>query len=239
MTVTQIYPSIAPVAIIESNVLSQQQHFHPQPQIHFQHHQRHPQHQRGQQSQREQHQHQSYLDPTFAQHDLKIFTQGPAHNPSYDTPIAPYHASDSSEGSMEIWAGVMNWVDGQNSSMPIHQYLHTQPPASAPLYAQALSSPTQSISPREPNAKRDASTAASARFRQKKKEREKTLEMRVEEQKERIGVMESRIKELEGENGFLEELVMGRIKWKELEERDNEKNDNREERKEKGDVKTG
>ncbi|KAB8303912.1 hypothetical protein EYC80_005275 [Monilinia laxa] len=118
--------------------------------------------------------------------------------------------------------------------MPMHQYLHTQPPPSAPLYAQAHSSPTQSLSPREPNAKRDASTAASARFRQKKKQREKSLEMSVKEQKERIGMMECRIKELEGENGFLKELVMGRIKWKE--EKDNEENDN-EEGKEKDDGK--
>lgn len=104
--------------------------------------------------------------------------------------------------------------------MPMHTYLHTQPPPSAPLYAQTLSSPTQSLSPREPNAKRDASTAASARFRQKKKQREKSLETSVKEQKDRIGMMENRIKELEDENEFLKELVMGRIKWKE--ERDNE-----------------
>ncbi|KAA8573508.1 hypothetical protein EYC84_005093 [Monilinia fructicola] len=112
-----------------------------------------------------------------------------------------------------MWGGVLNWVDAQNSSMPMHQYLHTQPPPSAPLYAQAHSSPTQSLSPREPNAKRDASTAASARFRQKKKTEGKE------------------IKELEGENGFLKELVMGRIKWKEEkdnEEKDNEENNNEE-----------
>lgn len=39
--------------------------------------------------------------------------------------------------------------------------------------------------------------------------------MDVREKQQKIGIMEGRIKELEGENGFLKELVMGRIKWKE------------------------
>ena len=58
----------------------------------------------------------------------------------------------------------------------------------------------------------------------------------VKEQKERIEMMECRIKELEGENGFLKELVMGRIKWKE--ERENEEGNSEEEKKDKDDGKT-
>ncbi|TGO21418.1 hypothetical protein BPAE_0221g00130 [Botrytis paeoniae] len=219
MTATQIYPSIAPIT--ESELLYQSQHFDPQPQPSFQ------------QQQQQQH---SYLDPALAQHDLRVFTQGLAQNPSYDTPIAPYPASDSSEGSMDMWGGVTNWIDRQNAAIPMHPYLHAQPPPSAPLYAKTLSSPTQPLSPREPNAKRDASTAASARFRQKKKQREKSLEINVKEQKERIGMMECRIKELEGENGFLKELVMGRIKWKE--ERENEEGNVEEKKKENDDENT-
>ncbi|KAF7898968.1 uncharacterized protein EAF01_008181 [Botrytis porri] len=219
MTATQIYPSTAPVT--ESELLYQSQNFDTQSQPNFQ---------------KQQQQQRSYLDPALAQHDLRIFTQGLAQNPSYDTSIAPYPASDSSEGSMGMWGGVMNWVDRQNASIPMHPYLHTQPPPSTPLYVKTLSSPTQSLSPREPNAKRDASTAASARFRQKKKQREKSLEINVKEQKERIGMMECRIKELEGENGFLKELVMGRIKWKE--ERENEEANGEEKKKENGDGKT-
>lgn len=99
MTATQIYPSIAPIA--ESELLYQSQHFDPQSQPSFQ------------QQQQQQH---SYLDPALAQHDLRVFTRGLAQNPSYDTPIAPYPASDSSEGSMDMWGGVMNWVDRQNTS---------------------------------------------------------------------------------------------------------------------------
>ncbi|KAF7885104.1 hypothetical protein EAF00_010922 [Botryotinia globosa] len=215
MTATQIYPSIAPVT--EPELLYQSQRFDPQLQPIFQ-------------------QQQQHSDPALAQHDLRVFTQRLAQNPSYDTPIAPYPASDSSEGSMDMWGGVMNWVDRQNAAIPMHPYLHSQPPLSAPLYAKTLSSPTQSLSPREPNAKRDASTAASARFRQKKKQREKSLEINVKEQIDRIEMMECRIKELEGENGFLKELVMGRIKWKE--ERENEEVNAEEKKKENNDENT-
>ncbi|KAI9647514.1 hypothetical protein NHQ30_003899 [Ciborinia camelliae] len=220
MTVTQVYPSIAPIPMTESEVLYQSQHFDSQPQTHSQQQQQH-----------------SYIDPALAQHDLRIFTQGLAHNPCYDTPIAPYPASDSSGGSIDMWAGgVMNWVDGQSATMSMHPYLHTRTSQSEPLFSGALSSPIQSLPPREPNAKRDASTAASARFRQKKKQREKSLETNVKKQQERIGMMECRIKELEGENGFLKELVMGRIKWKE--DKENGEGNSEEEEKEKGEKKT-
>ncbi|KAF7872245.1 hypothetical protein EAF04_003169 [Stromatinia cepivora] len=222
MTVTQIYPSIAPLPITESELPYPPQHFDPQSQTLFQ-------------QQQEQQQQHSYLDPALAQHDLRIFTQGLSHNPSYDTPIAPYPASDSSDDSMDL-CGVINWVNGQSATMPTDPYLYNQTSRSAPPYALALTSPTQSLSPREPNAKRDASTAASARFRQKKKQREKILELNVKQQQERIGMMECRIKELEGENGFLKELVMGRIKWKE--ERGNEESNREEDEKEKDNGET-
>ncbi|CAD6443486.1 7e61a685-1722-43cb-8c23-9ba8d4414e86 [Sclerotinia trifoliorum] len=225
MTVTQIYPSIAPLPITESDLLYHPQHFDPQSQILFQ------QQQQEQQQQQQQQQQHSYLDPALAQNDLRIFTQGLAHNRSYDTPLAPYPASDSSDGSIDLCGGVMNWVNGRSATMPTDPYIYNQSSPSAPPYALALTPPTQSLSPREPNAKRDASTAASARFRQKKKQREKILESNVKQQQERIGMMECRIKELEGENGFLKELVMGRIKWKE--ERENEESSREEEEKEK------
>lgn len=130
----------------------------------------------------------------------------------------------------------MNWINGRSANMPTDTYLYNQTSPSAPPYALALTSPTQSLSPREPNAKRDASTAASARFRQKKKQREKILELNVKQQQERIGMMECRIKELEGENGFLKELVMGRIKWKEEKGKEESKRDGNEEEKDNGET---
>lgn len=106
MTVTQSYPSIASIPITEPEVLYPSRNFDTQPQINFQ--------QQQQQEQEHQPQH-SYLDPALAQHDLRVFTQGLAHNPSYGIPIAPYPASDSSEGSIGRWGGIPNWIDGKNA----------------------------------------------------------------------------------------------------------------------------
>lgn len=52
-------------------------------------------------------------------------------------------------------------------------------------------------------------TAASARFRAKKKQREQTLEQQAREKKQALEKLENRIKELEQENRFLKGLIMG------------------------------
>lgn len=57
--------------------------------------------------------------------------------------------------------------------------------------------------------KRLRNTAASARFRAKKKQREQTLEQQAREKKQALEKLESRIRELEQENRFLKGLIMG------------------------------
>ncbi|KAM3068927.1 hypothetical protein ACMFMG_004102 [Clarireedia jacksonii] len=158
-----------------------------------------------------------FLDPALTQSTFDNFVQSWDRRQSYDIPHAQYCASDSSDASADSkWGGgVVDWGDTQ--PVPLQPYPAFVQTPIAPLYTRtpSVSSRTQAMSPREPNAKRDASTAASARFRQKKKQRERSLERSVKEKQEKIGIMEGRIKELEGENGFLKELIMGRIKWKE------------------------
>ncbi|KAI1171145.1 hypothetical protein F4777DRAFT_566474 [Nemania sp. FL0916] len=56
--------------------------------------------------------------------------------------------------------------------------------------------------------KRRRNTAASARFRVKKKAREQALEKREKELSDKVGVLEGRISSLETENKWLRELVM-------------------------------
>ncbi|KAI0865282.1 hypothetical protein F4860DRAFT_460837 [Xylaria cubensis] len=56
--------------------------------------------------------------------------------------------------------------------------------------------------------KRRRNTAASARFRVKKKAREQALEKREKELSDKVGALESRISSLETENKWLRELVM-------------------------------
>jgi hypothetical protein len=55
---------------------------------------------------------------------------------------------------------------------------------------------------------RQRNTAASARFRAKKKRREQSLERGASEKRERLRELEARIKELEVENGWLKDLIM-------------------------------
>ncbi|XDG03747.1 hypothetical protein ABKA04_003362 [Annulohypoxylon sp. FPYF3050] len=56
--------------------------------------------------------------------------------------------------------------------------------------------------------KRRRNTAASARFRVKKKAREQALEKREKELSDKVGTLEGRIQTLETENKWLRELVM-------------------------------
>lgn len=69
---------------------------------------------------------------------------------------------------------------------------------------------------------RQRNTAASARFRAKKKRREQSLERGAREKRERLRELEARIRELEVENGWLRDLIMettgGKRKGKEKEE---------------------
>ena len=56
--------------------------------------------------------------------------------------------------------------------------------------------------------KRRRNTAASARFRVKKKEREQALEKSAKAMSDKVTALESRIETLETENGWLRELVV-------------------------------
>ena len=55
--------------------------------------------------------------------------------------------------------------------------------------------------------KRRRNTAASARFRVKKKQREQALEKTAKEMSDRVNVLESRISQLEMENNWLKSLI--------------------------------
>lgn len=66
------------------------------------------------------------------------------------------------------------------------------------------------MSDAEAEAKRIRNTAASARFRRKKKAREASLERQSREKREALAKLENRITELEDENKFLKGLIL----WK-------------------------
>jgi hypothetical protein len=85
---------------------------------------------------------------------------------------------------------------------------------SYPYPSQYPSSPS-ALSPSsstDPELKRIRNTAASARFRAKKKRREKSLERNAKEKREALQKLEEWIQELEAENKFLKGLIFDKEK---------------------------
>ncbi len=110
-------------------------------------------------------------------------------------PQHPYYASSSSSSQHP---------QASHSFVPIYTQHHgvpvTQPPYSS--YPGSSSGSPQGQYPTsegdaEADLKRLRNTAASARFRAKKKQREQTLEQQAREKKQALEKLESRIRELE------------------------------------------
>ena len=80
---------------------------------------------------------------------------------------------------------------------------------SSPASPSAVDSPGSSDGVTAVEDKRRRNTAASARFRLKKKEREAALERRAKELEERVAELERECEGLRRENGWLKGLVVG------------------------------
>jgi len=100
-------------------------------------------------------------------------------------------------------------------SIAHHQHQHQNQYATSVTSA---SSPAP-LSDAEAEAKRIRNTAASARFRRKKKAREASLERQSREKREALAKLENRITELEDENKFLKGLILWKREGREEEER--------------------
>lgn len=75
------------------------------------------------------------------------------------------------------------------------------------VYPAQYASPSGASSTTDPELKRIRNTAASARFRAKKKRREASLERNAKEKREALARLEEQIRELEAENQFLKGLI--------------------------------
>ena len=118
----------------------------------------------------------------------------------HEAPNQPYYASSSSS------------TQQHPGFVPIYTQHHTQPAYTAyPASSSASPQNPYATSEGDPDAdlKRLRNTAASARFRAKKKQREQTLEQQAREKKQALEKLENRIRELEQENRFLKGLIMG------------------------------
>lgn len=124
---------------------------------------------------------------------------------------------------------VPNFTDGLTAVPPVHQTTTNVFPQAAPQQQNTYIPPAPRSSDKRkgtdhnPNRqvsfeeasrmaaeedKRRRNTAASARFRIKKKQREQALEKSAKEMTEKVTVLEGRIQQLETENKWLKNLIM-------------------------------
>ncbi|TGZ80284.1 hypothetical protein EX30DRAFT_55712 [Ascodesmis nigricans] len=108
----------------------------------------------------------------------------------------------------------LSHLDSQTSSL-VHNHHHEHQPPSC----QSVSPPAQAHDPNETDLerqrrisaeedKRRRNTAASARFRIKKKLRDQEMERRAREQADRVNELEKKISQLELENKWLRNLLV-------------------------------
>jgi len=84
--------------------------------------------------------------------------------------------------------------------------------ASSPLNTDSLEEDSRAVAEED---KRRRNTAASARFRVKKKQREQALEKSAKEMSDKVAALEGRINQLETENKWLKNLVTEKTETKE------------------------
>ncbi|KAI1328097.1 hypothetical protein F5Y16DRAFT_165610 [Xylariaceae sp. FL0255] len=134
-----------------------------------------------------------YNNFEFSNYPTPASVNGFSDNLSALAPIPPSNYNGSQQGSY----GSSLSVAGEKRSADV---------ASLPPRRQ-LSFEEQSRLAAEED-KRRRNTAASARFRVKKKAREQALEKREKELSDKVGALETRVQSLETENKWLRELVM-------------------------------
>ncbi|OLL26556.1 Regulatory protein cys-3 [Neolecta irregularis DAH-3] len=113
--------------------------------------------------------------------------------PLTDSALPPLNSSDIDNPSLDFWANTDFALPALDS-----------PPFLPP--EKKKQSPSSRTPAEEDRRKRN--TAASARFRVKKKQREAHLESAAKEMTDRIALLESRVKELELENKWLKDLLI-------------------------------
>jgi hypothetical protein len=170
-------------------------------------------------------------DSQAPQFDLNAFLSGFGIDPFSLPQLAPAPAENAAAPSLAQLLALHTAQGGTYSVPPPPPVVHAQP-ASQPATKRVRTSksPTSteafdSASPASPTGeetqgdyanpvsaaedKRRRNTAASARFRLKKKEREAALERRAKELEERVVELERECEGLRRENGWLKGLVVG------------------------------
>ncbi|KAF4634204.1 hypothetical protein G7Y89_g3899 [Cudoniella acicularis] len=148
---------------------------------------------------------------------LPPFTMQPNQTYNYDSYYPPSSTESTPPNGLTSTTGGSFYPPSSTESTPPNgfiPYYNPQPqsyPALSPYPGQSSNSPLSptagGFSDPEAEQKRLRNTAASARFRAKKKKREQSLERASQEKRALVSRLEGRVKELEEENKWLKDLV--------------------------------
>jgi hypothetical protein len=140
-------------------------------------------------------------------------TQQHAYAPIYAAPLSytppmlspqqsSYSTSDyQSHGEMTLTQA--QYAQAQAQAEAQYAATTSQPPSQY-----AISDAPSSSSIEDPDVKRQRNTAASARFRAKKKQREQELQASERAKREALQRLQGKVKDLEDENRFLKDLIL-------------------------------
>lgn len=155
--------------------------------------------------------------PEYGQEYPSSTTSNAGYYPQSQPPRQQYYAASSSSttstGSPTAYQPIYPAVGTYPSSTSGYasqagtggyDYSTTQPGG----YPHTSASANDTLNENEAELKRLRNTAASARFRAKKKKREQSLERQSREKREELQRLENRISELEQENKFLKSLIL-------------------------------
>jgi len=95
--------------------------------------------------------------------------------------------------------------------------LYSSQPPYHPPQPSSLSSNSETVSLEEHDLRRLRNTAASARFRAKKKLRELSLQSSAQQKREKLAALEARIHQLEAENKWLKSLIIEKHNTEDIE----------------------
>ncbi len=149
-----------------------------------------------------------YPDPATTQQQTyaPIYAASASYKPPLLSPVSqpPYSPIDSYQSppphstftqvQYEVAQAQAHAQYAAASSQPASQYAISDAPSSSSL--------------EDPDVKRQRNTAASARFRAKKKQREQELQASERAKREALQRLEGKVKDLEDENRFLKDLIL-------------------------------
>jgi hypothetical protein len=145
--------------------------------------------------------------PTQSQPPPQYREEHPLQQPDVFYPYSEASTSLPTSHTQSFAPIYMAHNPSPSPTVPHHHHQHASSVTGA-------SSPAP-LSDAEAEAKRIRNTAASARFRRKKKAREASLERQSREKREALAKLENRITELEDENKFLKGLILWKKEGKE------------------------